>query len=287
MLFVIMCGIVLTLEGQSQKFDSTKLNLYAGLAGSGFFPVDTLGLNKWVNIRLGVALKEKITNDLSFNGLLGYDHSVDTSRASKNSIFFRGYLKTEWDEIYGMAIGYQHTVVSQIRPSPFSVDGQYEFTAESMIPGTAFGTSIWCWKIKAGVYSREKKGVEYQLVYSGDIFSTGFWMDRDKTGTNYWGATAKVDFPRLYIMTTVTRDYKNPVSKYEEGFVISVLPFKNIPYKIIYDYARNDRGIKTNFLGIQHEIAVKNVTNARIGAAYDFANRSFGFFYLVGLNYKR
>ena len=285
MLFAILYGVIMTLEGQSQKVDSTKLNLYAGLAGSGFFPVDTLGLNKWGNIRFGANLKEKITDDISFYGLLGYDLTADTS--TRSSILFRGYFKTEWDEIYGIAIGYQHTVVSQIRPDPFSVDGQYEFTAESMIPGTAFGTSIWCWKIKAGVYSRENKGAEYQLVYSGDVFSTGLWLDRDKTGTNYWGTTAKVDYPRLYAMTTITRDYNNPESKYEEGFVVSVLPFKNIPYKIIYDYARNDRGVKTNFLGIQHEIAVKNVTNARIGAAYDFANRSFGFFYLVGLNYKR
>lgn len=262
-----LCSIFL-MSAKSQDTTSS-VNLYAGLVGTGFVQTDSGYLTKNANFRIGVKVIQPVYKGLSVEGWLGLDQTQIES-----NVIFRASMRQTWKN-GGVSAGFQPTPVSEIRPYPFSVDGQFEFIAESMIPGAAFGTSVWYKGVKAGVYSRNDT-LEYQVAYTSKNISVGAWTTSKKFG----GLTAKVTLPEeVSVLITLQKE--------KQGLAISCFPFNIIPeLELLWDLATENGGKPTdNILGAIYHMDVKAFTDARFGCGYDFHKKSVGVFLLMGLNY--
>ncbi len=259
-----LCFLFLSVIIQAQ--DTSKITAYTGLVGIGSVNTDDGTLSKWANFRVGVRMKKPLIKNLSFDGWLGYDPTDDF-------ILFRASFKQLWKD-GGISAGFQPTPVSEIRPYPLSVDGQFEFTAEGMPPGGALGTSLWYKRFKIGLYLRNRTA-EYLASYTAKIFAIGMWTTSDKFG----GVTAKMELPLVYLMATYARDDR-------EALALAVQPLEKLPYKLAWDFAVRDGAICNNLVALQHPFTTKKFADARCGITYDFINRSFGAFFLIGINHK-
>jgi hypothetical protein len=267
-LLILLAILSISLETKAQ--DTTKINFYIGLVGSGFVQKDSGSLTKWANLRTGIHYKEKIYKKISFDGRIGFDP------AEKNIIFL-STIKTSWKN-FGISAGYQPTPVSEIKPTPLSVDDQFRFTAEGIPPSGTWGTTIWYHNLKTGFYIRNKKP-EYQLAYSNKIFSMGIWTNTiDSIKTFLGGATAKIKLPYIYGMVSITKD--------KQALALSVRPIKKIDYNIIWDLSYTNGNLSNNLIGVMYFFKTKKLTAARFGIGYDFITNSAGVFFLVGFNYK-
>jgi len=268
--FLIVALLVVTpLQVKSQ--DTTRINVYAGIVGSGFVQTDSASITKWANLRVGIHYKEKITKIISFDGRIGFD-------PGENSVIFFSALKADWKN-FGISAGYQPTPASEIRPSPLSVDAQFLFAAEAIPPGGSLGTTFYYKNVKAGIYLRNKKA-EYQLAYNYKFFTIGVWTNTADTIKKFLGgATIKIKLPYLYAMASVTADKR-------QALALSIRPIKKINYNLVWDIAYKDQKVCNNLVGIMHAVKIKKLTDARYGIGYDFITKSVGVFFLVGFNYK-
>jgi len=268
--FVVILVLATTLVVKSQ--DSTRINIYVGLVGNGFMQTDSMFLKKEANFRIGVQYTEKIFGKITYDGRIGIDPGKE------NNVIFYSSLKAKWKNL-GISVGYQPTPVSEMRPTPLSVDGQFQFTAEAIPPGGALGATVLFHNVKAGFYLRNKKK-EYQLTYSNKIFAIGAWTNTvDSIKTLLGGVTAKIKLPCLYVMASITADKR-------KALALSIRPIKKIDYNLVWDVARDDKKVCNNLLGIMHFLKSKKLTDARYGIGYDFVTRSTGAFFLIGFNHK-
>ena len=268
-ILIIICLSVIGLIVEAQN-DST-INTYIGIVGSGFAQTDSGYLTKWANVRMGVRYKEKVFARISYDGRIGFDP------AEKNVIFYSA-LRADWGNL-SIYAGYQPTPVSEMRPTPLSVDGQFQFAAEAMPPGGTLGTTVNYKNIKAGFYIRNKKA-EYQLVYKYKIITVGVWNNTvDSISCILGGTTVKVELPYLYAMASVTANN-------QQGLALSICPIKELGYRAIWDLAIKDKKISSNLVGVMKFLKVKKLTDARFGVGYDFTTNSIGAFFLIGFNYK-
>lgn len=247
--------------------DTAQVTVYAGLTGGAFINVTNSEVTKYANLRVGAVMKKKFTKHFSFHGWLGYE-------PGDQGVIVRGSFKYTGKDA-GISAGFQPTPVSQIRPPQLSVDGQAEYTAESMVPGAATGTSFWYKEYTAGIYTRNGKA-EYQLAYLSEIFSAGIWTTTKKFG----GATAKVELPnKLYAMVSAS-------SENQQGISFGFQPVKIQPYKVLWDFAMKDKKVIANMVGVQHYFSLKKFPAARFNVLYDFITKSAGVMFLVSITQK-
>lgn len=247
--------------------DTAQVTVYAGLTGGAFIDVTNSEVTKYANMRAGVMMKKKFSKHFSFHGWLGYD-------PGDQNVIVRGSFKYTGNNT-GISAGFQPTPVSQIRPAPLSVDGQAEYTAESMVPGAAVGTTLWYKEYTAGLYIRNGKA-EYQFAYLGEIFSAGIWTSADKFG----GATAKVELPnKLYAMVSAS-------SENQQGISLGFQPVKIQPYRFLWDFAVRDKKVIANMIGAQYYFSLKKFPAARFNVLYDFITKSAGVMFLVSIEQK-
>ncbi len=268
---LLLAAILSIISFQVKSQDTTRINAFAGIVGSGFVQTDSGYLIKWANVRAGVRYQEKLFGKISYDGRIGFD-------PGDNNVIFYSALKSEWKN-FGISVGYQPTPVSEMRPTPLSVDGQFQFTAQAMPPGGTLGTTANYKNIKAGFYIRNKKA-EYQLVYKYKIITFGVWTNTvDSINCILGGATAKVELPYLYAMASFTANN-------QQALALSICPVKELGYRAIWDLAITDKKITSNLVGIMKFLKVKKISDARFGVGYDFVNKSVGAFFLLGFNYK-
>ncbi len=268
-LLIIAFLSIISLQVKSQ--DSTRINVYTGVVGSGFIQTESGYLTKLANVRVGVRYKEKIFGRIIYDGRIGFD-------PGENNVIFYSAFKTEWKN-FGISAGYQPTPVSEIRPTPLSVDGQFQFTAEAMPPSGTMGTTVNYKNIKVGFYVRNKKA-EYQIVYRHKILTVGLWTNTvDSIKRIVGGVTSKIELPYLYAMTSFTANN-------QQALALSIRPIKESEYNAIWDLAIKDKKVTSNLVGVMKFLKVKNLTDARFGMGYDFITNSIGAFLLIGFNYK-
>jgi len=267
-LVIIIC---LSFFAISVKAQNETINAYVGIVGSGFTQIDSGYLTKWANVRMGVRYKEKISKQIIYDGRIGIDP------ADKNVIF---YSAIRFDrKNFHVSAGYQPTPVSEMRPTPLSVDAQFQFTAQAMPPGGTLGTTVDHKNIKAGFYIRNKK-VEYQLVYKYKIMTVGVWTNTvDSLNATLGGVTAKIELPYLYAMASFTANN-------QQALALSICPVKELGYRAVWDLAFKDKKVCSNLVGVMKFLKVEKLTDARFGLRYDFVTNSIGAFFLVGFNYK-
>jgi len=271
MFFMVMLIMISVITRSQQVQDSTsRINFYTGAVGSGFITNNLNSIDKYGNLRVGVHYKQQIIPKVLFDGRIGLD-------PMQNNIIFYSAINMGSKNL-GVSVGYQPTPVSEIRPTPLSVDGQFQFTAETMPPGGAFGMTLRSYNLKFGFYLRNNNP-EYQVAYINQKFSIGFWTNTvDSISSFLGGGTFRIKMPYLYTMVSVTTEY--------EAVALSIKPKSTSNYRIILDLAYKGDDLYSSLIGGMYFFKVKNITDARFGIGYDFIKHSIGTFFLVGLNYK-
>ena len=234
---IIVLSVLICLCATAWSQDTTRINLYTGIVGSGFVSIDSGKITNAATLRIAARIKERISDHLSFDGWVGYETSGDILIRSSVILRYKNY---------GVSAGYQPTPMSEMKPYPLSVDGQFQFTAEAMPPSGTIGMSAWYKNLKLGLYMRNRNP-EYHATYVTEVFSTGIWMSDKKFG----GMAIKVKLPRLYMMTSV-------LNGNSQGMALAIQPIKKIPYKLVWDLAAKDKKLYSNLVGFLQTLRLRN-----------------------------
>lgn len=244
--------------------DTSKV--YAGFVGSAF--IDTKNpknVSTFANLRAGGFFEKKISKQTTLNAWATFD-------PGSNLILFQAVAKTKLSKDWGLQYGYGATPATLIRPFPLSVDGQFQFTAESMPPGGALGGFISYKETKFGLYKRDNS-MEYHIAQNIGLVSIGLWA----TKKNSSGGTIQLNTKRVYLMATITNENK-------QALATAIQPLKNSDWKVVHDFGVSNGKITNNLIGILYPFEIKKFSAARFGFGYDFQTKSAGFFWLIGLD---
>jgi hypothetical protein len=250
--------------GTKAQDSTTKVTFFGGLVGAGFVSVnDTKDISKFANLRVGVNFEKNISKKTLLKTWVSFD-------PGPNLILFQATSTTSLSKNWKIEYGYGQTPATLIRPFPLSVDGQFQFTAEAMPPGSALGGFVSYKETKIGLYRRSGY-LEYHLAQSIGHLSIGLWA----TKKNNSGGTIQLVTDRVYLMGTVTNENK-------QALATSVQPIKKSRWKVVHDFGVWKGKITNNLLGLLYPLETKKFAAARFGFGYDFQNKSVGAFWLIG-----
>lgn len=257
---VVCSTLFLTTVGQ----DTAKI--YVGFVGLGFVSTEnTKNITTFANLRVGGLFEKSISKKTLLKTWATFD-------PGSNLVLFQAMAKTKFSEDWSVQYGYGATPATLLRPFPLSVDGQFEFTAESMPPGGALGGFISYKETKFGIYTRNNC-LEYHVAQNIGPVSIALWG----TQGNSVGGTAQLNTKRVYLMATVTN---NNV----QALATAIQPFKKSDWKVVHNFSVAKGKIADNLIGLLYPLKIKIFTDARFGFGYDFHNKSAGFFWLIGFD---
>jgi hypothetical protein len=260
---LVILTIPLFKKTEAQTKDT--VNIFAGLVG--FEGVNTKNpkeISGFANLRVGAQYTKSLSKKTSINTWVSFD-------PESNLIIFKAMGKTFLAKDLYVQYGFGPTPGTLIRPFPLSVDGQFEFTSESMPPGGALGGFVSYKNTKLGIYTRNNNP-EYHIGQNVGNLQTDFWFSKDQAG-----ATAQLATKRVYLMATVTNENR-------QALATAIQPFKAISWKIVHDFGISKGKVTNNLVGLLYPMKIKNFNDARFGFAYDFTKKSVGVFWLLGLD---
>lgn len=248
------------------SFGQDTVKIYAGSVGAGFVSTkNTEEITKFVNLRIGANFEKNLSKQTTAKTWFTFD-------PGSNLVIFQAVLKTKISKNFFVQYGYGPTPATLIRPFPLSVDGQFQFTAESMPPNGALGGFIAYENTKLGVYTRNKYA-EYHFGQKLGVMEFGFWL----TEKNNSGATIQLISDNVYLMTTITNENK-------QALATAIKPFRKSSWKIVHDFGISKGKVTNNLLGLLYPMKIKKFTDTRFGIAYDFQNNLVGAFWLIGID---
>ncbi len=261
LVLVVVCSTLL-INVTAQ--DTAKV--YAGFVGSAFIDTkNTKNVSTFANLRVGGLFEKKVSKKTILKTWATFD-------PGSNLVLFQAIAKTKLNKDLNLQYGYGPTPATLIRPFPLSVDGQFQFTAESMPPGGALGGFISYKETKFGLYTRNNS-LEYHVAQNIGPVSIALWG----TQKNSFGGTAQLNTERVYLMATITNDNV-------QALATAIQPFKSSPWKIVHDFGVSNGKVTNNLIGLLCPLEVKSFTAARFGFGYNFQTSSVGFFWLIGLD---